>query len=193
MKPIADRRLSNEEAGADLNTSVPWSPTAVVDLLTAMAQGQSVDAIAETLCRTPLEVRQRIEQERQAARKEALDSDRWRNAKPCLVRYGEPPPDGRSCNATTGELEGGVSVFHGEVLPTGAARAVPHTLSQLVTALRHERDHSPLYLVTGDQTGIGSDGEPLLKNCRWLQRAERHPPRRSIALPFQLIGLLISD
>jgi hypothetical protein len=138
-----------KEGQATLNSGEPWSSTCLVDLLTAMLRGEWVGAIARMLCRSPEEMRERVEREKRAVEIEAGQHEYWQNSEPCLVRYGDPPTNGHSCNASTGELEDGVSVFHGQALPDGAARAVPHTLRQLVTALRHDSENSPLYVVTG--------------------------------------------
>lgn len=107
---------------------------------------------------------------------EALDAlrqavaDKWSKAKPCFVRYGRLPPDGRSRNHADGTVEAGVSVFRGERLPNGEARALPTTNQELGSLLSlRGRD---LYIVTGREIGTGSDGEPVLANCRIWRKAK---------------------
>lgn len=89
---------------------------------------------------------------------------KWSAAKACYVRYGRLPVGRRSRNHADGRLEAGVSVFRGQRLPNGEARPLPTTnqeLGSLVTL-----SSRPLYIVTGREIGIGSDGEPLLVGCR---------------------------
>lgn len=87
------------------------------------------------------------------------------------IRYGELPPDGKSkihnrAREIVGE-ELGVSVFEyiegrGIVIPDNEiARDDFFTLSKTFW-INH-------YLVTGDEIGIGSDGEPLLANVKILK------------------------
>lgn len=105
----------------------------------------------------------------------ALDSARaesdtkWADAEPCYVRYGDLPEDGRSRNHADGIAEPGVSVFHGQVLPTGEARARPtnHVLFCSMASLRDR----PLYVVDGREVGTGSDGEPVLADATIVRRA----------------------
>lgn len=101
----------------------------------------------------------------------AAAKDRWAKAKPCYVRYGKLPPDGRSRNHADGSLEAGVSVYRGERLPSGEARAIPSTNAEMWGALRLQLTDRELYIVTGDEIGVGSDGEPLLCNARIWRKA----------------------
>ncbi len=103
----------------------------------------------------------------------ARDSDKWENATPCFVRYGKPPADGISHNHRDGIPEAGVSVFYGECLPNGEARALPKHTAELGTLLGLRAKSQPLYIVTGDLIGTGSDGEPLLSNCKIVRRARQ--------------------
>ena len=97
----------------NLNTGKPWSPQEIADLKFATDRGDSVEEIADFLCRTRAEVRKQVASLRRAAKLEEADAPRWRDAKPCFVRYGPLPPGGRSRNFTTGLLEAGVSVSTG--------------------------------------------------------------------------------
>ena len=100
----------------------------------------------------------------------SLAADKWRAAKPCYVRYGRLPAGGRSRNYADGTLEAGVSVFRGQRLPSGEARALPNSAQEVGTYL-HLRDRQ-LYIVTGQEIGTGSDGEPVLANARIWRRAK---------------------
>lgn len=101
---------------------------------------------------------------------ESIDGEKWANAKPCYVRFGKLPPNGRSRNHADGTLEEGVSVFHGERLPSGEARPLPNTNQELGSLLSlFTRD---LYIVTGEEIGTGSDGEPLIRNARIWRKAK---------------------
>jgi hypothetical protein len=100
------------------------------------------------------------------------DSIKWANAKPCFVRYGRLPPNGRSRNHADGTLEAGISVYRGERLPSGEARALARTNQEQVGIANFDHLHVPLYIVRGDVIGNGSDGEPLLANAKIIRRAK---------------------
>lgn len=100
----------------------------------------------------------------------AASDAKWAGAKPCYVRYGKLPKGGRSINHADGSLEAGVSVYYGERLPSGEARALPRSNMELAGALSiMDRQ---LYIVTGELAGTGSDGEPVLRNCRIWRKAK---------------------
>ena len=101
----------------------------------------------------------------------ARSNAKWAKATPCYVRYGKLPRGGKSRNHATGEFESGVSVFRGEVLPSGEARALPdnNVLAASMVSLR-DRD---LYVVSGVEIGTGSDGEPVLKNCKIIAKSTK--------------------
>jgi hypothetical protein len=100
---------------------------------------------------------------------EQATAAKWQNAEPCFLRYGELPPGGHSRNHRDGTVEAGVSVYRGEVLPSGETRVLPTHQAQLYGALR-PRTNIPLYIVTGREVGAGSDGEPVLADCRIVRR-----------------------
>lgn len=87
------------------------------------------------------------------------------------IRYGEIPPNEKSkIHNRAGEIIGeevGVSVFEyiegrGAVIPdTEKARDDYFMLSKM-----YWKNH---YLVTGDEVGIGSDGEPLITNVKIIK------------------------
>lgn len=103
-------------------------------------------------------------------REHADDCDKWADAKPCYVRYGDLPHNGRSINHADGSAEAGVSVYRGQVLPTGEARAIISSNDELgsLLGIRSRK----LYIVEGDLIGTGSDGEPVLTNCRIVKEVE---------------------
>ena len=87
------------------------------------------------------------------------------------IRYGEIPPDEKSkIHNRAGEIIGeevGVSVFEyiegrGIVIPdTEKARDDFFMLSKMYW-INH-------YLVSGDEVGVGSDGEPLISNVKIIK------------------------
>jgi len=92
------------------------------------------------------------------------------------IRFGEIPKDEISCVWYHGIRVGheiGVSVYHGVEID-GIWHVVfpnpsnPNTINGLQSYVGGEGPGSPAscsaYVVTGDQVGIGSDGEPLIKN-----------------------------
>lgn len=98
----------------------------------------------------------------------------------CYVRFGrksEPVPrSGKSFNSLEQREEAGVSVYEalcreGDqyqiILPPISSTTVA-TLGMCLNVAQGlwGLENNPLYEVTGDLVGVGSDGEPLLKNCR---------------------------
>lgn len=81
------------------------------------------------------------------------------------VRFGTLPEGGHSRNDETGELEAGVSVYR------AAWQSSDHDVLSVklcsdgdVIQLR-TLENRPIYLVDGEEIGVGSDGEPLLANA----------------------------
>ena len=88
------------------------------------------------------------------------------------IRIGELPPDGKSkihnCadNSIIGE-EKGVSVFEyiegrGIVVPN--TQQAQHDFLRLINS-----SWKPQYIVSGEEIGLGSDGEPILKNVKIIK------------------------
>lgn len=79
------------------------------------------------------------------------------------IRWGKLPKGGKSKNHTTGELEAGVSVYSARYNPiTTGYDYDDDALAD--AAIRYLMLGYPVYLVTGEQIGHGSDGEPVLAN-----------------------------
>ena len=89
----------------------------------------------------------------------------WAEAEPCYLRYGNLPESGYSYNYSDNRRESGVSVFHGQQLPDGRVRIIPHYNQELGDLLMLRAEGRPLFIVNGDEIGLGSDGEPILANC----------------------------
>lgn len=81
------------------------------------------------------------------------------------IRYGEIPRDNKSTIHQAGEIIGkekGVSVFE---YIEGRGIVVPDTENGRDDFFKLSKSYwKPQYLVEGEEIGIGSDGEPLLKN-----------------------------
>lgn len=101
----------------------------------------------------------------------------------CYVRFGKKdsvfPPEERSKNHSTGKLENGVSVY--EAIERNGIYQIllPRIDSQTIATLGNcfnvaqglwGQENYPLWEVDGDLVGEGSDGEPLLKNCRAIKK-----------------------
>lgn len=86
------------------------------------------------------------------------------NYRICYIRFGEIPPLGYSKNWLINKLEEGVSVY--EAMERNGIYSVilPSLLGGACVSLSGVLDR-PMYEVSGDLIGIGSDGEPLLSNC----------------------------
>lgn len=111
-----------------------------------------------------------------SGRYEVVDCEAWRtidyDALPITsdedvyIRFGDIPDDEYSTNYIDDQKEAGVSVYAATVegvLPDTdvPAKFVPYGPKILQTILLLKRD---TYLVTGNEVGHGTDGEPLLRN-----------------------------
>lgn len=107
-----------------------------------------------------------------AARQRRGEVRRWLSAqeeeqRACYVRFGAPPPGGRSSSSRNyhdGTDEGGLCVFRAQETPEGEYWIDPGEEADLVLTLLvlfFER-RSRGYLAAGKEVGIGSAGEPLL-------------------------------
>ncbi len=109
----------------------------------------------------------------------ALLVARWSNRlsdleTPLYIRFGSLPKSGKSQNYASGKLEAGISVYGACYdLESGVIRFDergglfdPYLLSRAV------------YLVTGEEVGIGSDGEVLLSNVRRLGKVRYDAERK---------------
>lgn len=88
------------------------------------------------------------------------------------IRFGEIPPDGKSKirrradNSIIGE-EKGISVFE---YIEGRGIVVPHNQQARddFLLLMNSID-KPQYIVIGEEIGVGSDGEPLLRDVKIIK------------------------
>lgn len=101
---------------------------------------------------------------------ERLEKSGLRIGLPLYIRYGRLPKGGKSKNHASGEDEKGISAFRGEYdLNTGMIQFSSENglsgaaLSGLISGRQ-------ALLLTGDERGLGSDGEPVLENVSVLGR-----------------------
>ena len=112
-------------------------------------------------------LREPTEKELEEARKVIMNAlnNNYRLEK-FYVRFGDLPKDGKSTNHLTGKKEKGVSVIEAKQnLFTGEIELVPYGSPTFMWV-----QNRPMYEVTGEYVGKGSDGEPLLKNAKILRR-----------------------
>ena len=90
-----------------------------------------------------------------------------------FIRFGELPEHGRSTNWAAGEEERGVSVYDAYWrYDVGAYGICGNGLAG--GAIWYTLAGAPVYLVTGSEIGIGSDGEPVIENAEVLFELERN-------------------
>lgn len=87
-----------------------------------------------------------------------------------FLRFGRLPKGGRSKNYATGEMEQGVSCYaltwdamNGCYTITGSGLAgaiIAYTIKG-----------APVYIISGEKCGTGSDGEPVIRNAKVLAEA----------------------
>lgn len=122
----------------------------------------------------PATLQAQEERDAYLARKEweASHAGKWANAKSCYLRFGKVPARGYSINHADGSAEAGVSVYRGERLADGTVRPVFETNQEWVGWMNFVAKGVTLYIVTGEELdACGSDGEPLLANCRIWRKA----------------------
>jgi hypothetical protein len=85
------------------------------------------------------------------------------------IRFGNLPKGGRSRNYATGTIEAGVSVFEARYnLLTGAVELAGGALAGAAIMAAFGAYGDTVLLVTGQYAGVGSDGEPVLRNVKTL-------------------------
>lgn len=98
----------------------------------------------------------------------------------CYIRIGEIPADEISNIYKMGVRVGrelGVSVYNAIkiddkwaiVLPLPIKENQGNTIECLIKQVIRDKNSRKIYLVTGNEVGIGSDNEPLLKNIKILK------------------------
>lgn len=89
------------------------------------------------------------------------------SAKKVFVRYGNLPPGGISKNYLTNTPEIGTSVFNGRLMPDDKLFIDPNVSSDYGFLLFSTR---PIFIVDGEVVGLGSDGEPVIKNPKIIRK-----------------------
>lgn len=108
----------------------------------------------------------------------AAAKEKWKDATPVFLRYGDLPKDGKSTNFAEGSKEAGVSVFRGLFLEK-TGEAIPLSSSNQEKSSAIALRSRPLYVVEGDEVGVGADGEPVLDNARIVRKVEPNEPTAS--------------
>ncbi len=96
-------------------------------------------------------------------------------------------PDWRSYNQRDKCYEGGVSVFDAWETPTGDY-VVDTKRGDRDTLISQALQDRPWLIVSGKETGVGGDGEPLLSDVRVIKRVPRRT--RIYAMPESPVGRL---
>jgi len=89
------------------------------------------------------------------------------------IRYGRIPKDGKSKNYATGEYEKGTSAYIGEYVPETNSFKIGEGSGLDGNSLLLELGGKTPYLIRGVKIGIGSDGEPLLKDAELIGTLKR--------------------
>lgn len=81
------------------------------------------------------------------------------------IRFGELPKSGKSKNYATGEYENGISVYDARYdIGEGAFEICGNALSG--AAFAGLLSGKNIYLLSGEEYGTGSDGEPTIRNAK---------------------------
>lgn len=85
------------------------------------------------------------------------------------IRFGDLPTHQKSKNYLTEEFENGVSVYEALERDGSLSILLPSLTASTCVSLSGVLSR-PMYIVEGDVCGTGSDGEPLLKNCKIVRQ-----------------------
>lgn len=97
------------------------------------------------------------------------------------IRFGNLPKSGKSKNYATGKLEKGVSCYN--ALWDLEKNAYVRTGNSLEgAAINYIIKGAPIYFITGEEVGTGSDGEPLLSNAQILAELIFDPDKKGYVL-----------
>jgi len=127
----------------------------------AHGQGWSVKPDAETLARVAAAGPAIVE----AVRPVLMDA-----TEPVYIRFGELPAGGRSRNHATGQLEAGVSCYRARRRVDGGYELVSSGLPYATIAAAMGAYGNTVLLIAGEECGLGSDGEPVLRDVQVLGR-----------------------
>lgn len=89
------------------------------------------------------------------------------------IRYGRIPEGEKSKNYATGEFEKGVSAYIGEYSPESNSFKIGSGSGLDGASQLFEYSGKQAYLITGSKIGVGSDGEPILKNAKQIGKLVR--------------------
>ena len=82
-----------------------------------------------------------------------------------------PPKNGKSKNHLTGDTETGVSVYEAIVRKDKISIIMPCLTYSACVSLSGCIERQA-YEVVGNIIGTGSDGEPIIKNCKIIRKIE---------------------
>jgi hypothetical protein len=80
------------------------------------------------------------------------------------IRFNDLPKNRRSKNHATGQFEKGVSCYRATFDVNTETFKFVEDGTDAGAAIAYVFEQAPVYLLTGEQVGKGSDGEPVLKN-----------------------------
>lgn len=83
-----------------------------------------------------------------------------------FIRFGELPQSGKSRNHLTEQDEAGVSVYEAVERKDGRIQVLLPRLDYSACVSLSGCIDRPAFIVHGEIVGYGSDGEPLLRDCR---------------------------
>lgn len=92
------------------------------------------------------------------------------------IRFGNLPLSGKSTIYRNGEIklgeELGVSCYRGIIIDDKVYIILPHNGASTAEMLVWQYNHHerPLYIVDGDEIGLGTDGEPILDNVKIIKQ-----------------------
>lgn len=94
---------------------------------------------------------------------------------PRYGRFGDLPKGGKSKNFSTGAMEKGISAIEiRKDLESGGIDLVPYGDPSFLWV-----QDRPFYELSGQKVGLGSDGEPILKDAKVVREIPRERLRRS--------------
>lgn len=91
------------------------------------------------------------------------------------IRFGNIPQSGKSMNYLTNKKQPGISVYKCRIYDDNEIVhiEIPGILGTALASLSSIMER-PSFIVNGNQIGTGSDGQPILQNCKIIGEVKRN-------------------
>lgn len=90
------------------------------------------------------------------------------------IRFGDIPQSGKSTNHLIGIRQSGVSVYKCRIYDNNSVYIqMPSIFGTSLSSLSAILER-PIFIISGNYIGTGSDGQPILQNCKIINEVKRN-------------------